>query len=158
MKLGPAGLKLIQDFETFQSKLYDSDGGGHCTIGWGHLVHKGKCDGKENERAFLKGITSEKANALLKKDTAVAEAAVNAKFGSLGAALTQNQFDALVSFTYNIGTGNLTSVVKACLGSDGKLDLTNIPTKMALYDKSSGKIVAGLTRRRTRETELFNKQ
>lgn len=67
MSLGSEGLKVIQDFETFQANLYHHDGGGHCTVGWGHLVHKGKCDGRENEKLFLKGITQKKANSLLKK-------------------------------------------------------------------------------------------
>lgn len=157
MSLGTEGLKLIQDFETFQSKLYSTDGGGHCTIGWGHLVHKGKCDGKENEKAFLEGISQEDADSYLKKDTKVAEDAVNQKIGALGETLTQNQFDALVSFTYNVGTGNLANVITACTGSDGKLKLSEIPGKMKLYEKSSGKILAGLTRRRQQEVDLFNK-
>jgi GH24 family phage-related lysozyme (muramidase) len=157
MSLGTEGLKLIQDFETFQSKLYDTDGGGHCTVGWGHLVHIGKCEGRENEKIFLSGITQEKGDGLLKKDTKVAEDAVNKKVGALGTTLAQNQFDALVSFTYNVGTGNLANILTACTGADGKLDLSKIPDKMKLYDKSSGKILAGLTRRRQREAELFNK-
>ncbi len=157
MTLGSAGLKLIQDFETFQAHLYDTDGGGHCTIGWGHLVHPGKCDGKENEKIFQKGITQNEGDSLLTKDTKTAEDAVNTKVGALGATLTQNQFDALVSFTYNVGMGNLANVLAACTGKDGKLDLSKVPDKMKLYDKSSGKILAGLTRRRSRETELFNK-
>lgn len=158
MSLGSEGLKLIQDFETFESKLYDTDGGGHCTIGWGHLVHKGKCDGKENEKVFLGGIKQADADSLLKKDTKVAEDAVNKKVGDLGATLTQNQFDAMVSFTYNVGTGNLANVLTACAGSDGKLDVSKIPDKMKLYEKSAGKILVGLTRRRQREADLFNKK
>jgi GH24 family phage-related lysozyme (muramidase) len=137
MALAPAGLKLIQDFETFQAKLYDNDGGGHCTIGWGHLVHTAKCDGKENEKIFVKGITQEGGDNLLKKDTKTAEDAVNSKVGALGATLTQNQFDALVCFTYNVGTGNLANILAGCKDKNGKLDLSKVPDKMKLYDKSS---------------------
>lgn len=157
MSLGHEGLKLIHNFENFQSKLYDTDGGGHCTIGWGHLVHPGKCDGRENEKIFLSGIKQEEGDDLLKKDTKTAEDAVNKKVGAFGVTLTQNQFDALVSFTYNVGMGNLAKVISACTGSDGKLDISKIPDKMKLYDKSSGKILAGLTRRRQAEANLFDK-
>ena len=157
MSLGSEGLKLIQDFETFQSELYDTDGGGHCTIGWGHLVHKGKCDGRENEKIFLGGISRETGDDLLKKDTKLAEDAVNKQVGAFGSTLTQNQFDALVSFTYNVGTGNLARLLQGCTGPDSKLDLARIPDRMKLYDRSSGRILAGLTRRRQREADLFNK-
>lgn len=158
MSLGSEGLSLIQDFETFQAKLYDTDGGGHCTVGWGHLVHKGNCDGRENEKAFLSGVSREEADRILGQDTGVAEKAVNEKVAARKATLTQNQFDALVSFTYNVGTGNLETVLIGCTGDDGVLDLTKVPAKMKLYEKSSGKILAGLTRRRNREATLFEKK
>jgi len=158
MSLGSAGLKLIQKFETFQAALYDHDGGGHCTVGWGHLVHKGKCDGRENEKFFLKGITQTKADSLLMSDTSLAEGAVNRQVAALGVTLSQNQFDALVTFTYNVGTGNLAKMLKACTGTNGQIDLKKIPDKMKVYDKSSGKIALGLTMRRQVEIELFNKQ
>ena len=51
-KMGANGIKLLQGFEKLKNKMYDADGGGHCTVGWGHLVHKGKCDGRENEKAI----------------------------------------------------------------------------------------------------------
>lgn len=158
MSFGSEGLSLLQDFEKFEAKLYDTDGGGHCTIGWGHLVHKGTCDGQENEKVFLKGVTKDEGDSLLKQDTALAERAVNQKVAARGATLTQNQFDALVSFTYNVGTGNLENVLAGSTGKDGKLDLDAIPARMKLYEKSSGKILAGLTRRRNREAELFSKK
>lgn len=143
MSFGSEGLSPLQDFEKFEAKLYDTDGGGHCTVGWGHLVHKGTCDGRENEQTFSKGVTKDGANDLLKQDTGVAERAVNQKVAARGATLTQSQFDALVSFTYNVGTGNLEKVLTGSVGKDGKLDLDAIPVRMRLYEKSSGESFRG---------------
>jgi len=64
MKLGDKGKKLIQDFEQFRVKLYDTDGAGHCTVGWGHLVHRGLRDGRENEKQFAKGISKSRGDEL----------------------------------------------------------------------------------------------
>jgi GH24 family phage-related lysozyme (muramidase) len=158
MSLSSKGLALLQDYEKFKGYLYSNDGGGHCTIGWGHLVHKGECDGRENEKVFLKGISLTKGDDFLKKDTAKAEKAVNLQVAALGATLTQNQFDALVSFTYNVGTGNLEKLLRGSKGKDGKLDLKKVALRMKLYDKSNGEIVPGLTRRRRAEAELFDEE
>ena len=46
-KLSAAGVRLIAGFEGFRSDLYN-DAAGHCTIGYGHLVHTGNCDGSES--------------------------------------------------------------------------------------------------------------
>ncbi len=157
MSLGKEGKQLIQEFERFRSRLYHTDGGGHCTIGWGHLVHRGKCDGRENEKVFLKGINKKIANEHFGSDVRAAEDAVNQRVGALGVTVTQNQFDALVSFTYNTGTGSLANVLRSCTGKDGKLNLQRVPDHMKAYVKSNGKVSLGLTNRRNREVGLFNK-
>src|SRR5262245_15469362 len=155
MSLGSDGLNLIREFETFQSKMYDHDGGGHCTIGWGHLIHSGKCDGRENEKVFSQGIDQDRGDSLLTMDTSEAVRTVNRLADT---PLNQNQFDALVSFTYNVGSRNLAQLLKSSKGSDGKLDLNKVPENMKAYNRSSGKILPGLVRRRQRESELFNKK
>ena len=81
---------------------------------------------------------------------------MNSKVGAFGTTLSQNQFDALVCFTYNVGTGNLANVLNGSKDKDGKFDLTKLPDRMKLYNKSSGTILPGLTRRRNSEVELFN--
>jgi GH24 family phage-related lysozyme (muramidase) len=154
LSLGEKGLKLLQDFEQFRTKMYESDGGGHCTVGWGHLVHRGKCDGRENEKQFTLGITKDDGNKLLASDTADAEKAVNKAITDYGVSPTQNQFDALVSFAYNAGTGSLKTMLKGA-EKEGKLDLKNVPDRMKLYEKSDGQIVKGLTNRRSAEISLF---
>lgn len=61
-----AGLKFIADWEGFRGQLYN-DPAGHCTIGFGHLVHHGPCNGTEPER-FKRGLTRAQALALLRED------------------------------------------------------------------------------------------
>ena len=155
MKLGDKGKKLIQDFEQFRAKLYDTDGAGHCTVGWGHLVHRGLCDGRENEKQFAKGISKSRGDELFFLDVEHEERTVNKHAQSLNLELNQDQFDALVSFTYNVGSGNLSTMLKNCEKGNKKLDLDKIPACMKRYDRAGGKILSGLTRRRLREADLF---
>ena len=63
----------------------------------------------------------------------------------------QNQFDALVSFTYNCGVGNLKNLTQS-----GKRALAQISVKLLLYNKAGGVVLRGLQRRRTAEKELFD--
>jgi lysozyme len=73
----------------------------------------------------------------------VAEAAVN----RLGMTLTDNQFAALVSFTFNLGAGNLNKVMKNGLAA--------VPDRILLFDHAGGKVLPGLTRRRQAERALY---
>lgn len=97
--ISPAGVGFIGRWEGFRGQLYN-DPLGHCTIGFGHLVHQGNCDGSEPAR-FKRGITRRRGLKLLRKDIADYQAAVNT---FVGVTLNQQQFDALVSFAYNVGT------------------------------------------------------
>ena len=92
MKTSEKGIEQIKSFEGFRSMPYP-DTGGKLSVGYGHLIIPG--DG------CVEGspITMGQATTLLKKDLEVAEHCVN----STGTALTQNEFDALVSFVYNLG-------------------------------------------------------
>ena len=155
MKLGVKGKKLIQDFEQFRPMLYDTDGAGHCTVGWGHLVHRGLCDGRENEKQFAKGISKSRGDELFFLDVAHAENAVNKQARNFDLEFNQDQFDALVSFTYNVGSGNLSLMLKSCEKAGSTLDLDKIPACMKRYDRAGGRILPGLTRRRAREADLF---
>ena len=99
-KLSKAGAHFIATFEGFRSELYD-DAAGHCTIGFGHLVHHGRCDGGE-PRELRRGVTRERALELLQEDAKAAADAVNRV---VEVPLSQPQFDALVSFVFNVGAG-----------------------------------------------------
>ncbi len=127
-----AGLKLIESFEGLRLTAYQ-DSVGIWTIGYGHT--KGVKQGQT--------ITQQQAEAFLQQDLAVAEAAVN----RLGLTLSDNQFAALVSFTFNLGAGNLTKLLKNGLAAAAD--------RILLFDHAGGKALPGLTRRRTAERALF---
>lgn len=141
MKISSKGLALIKEFEGCYLTAYKCPAG-VWTIGWGTT---GKVDGKQI-CAGMK-ISQAKADALLKQDMVEFEGYVN----KLPYKLNQNQFDALVSFTYNCGNGNLRK-----LTNNGKRSLTEISNALLSYNKAAGKTLAGLTRRRKAEKKLFD--
>ena len=140
MNTGNEGIKLIKNYEGCRLTAYQCSAG-VWTIGWGHT---GKVDGK----AVCKGmtITQEKADALLVSDLVVYENHVNA----LKRKFNQNEFDAVVSFTYNCGQGSLQTL---CKNRSSK----QIAEALLKYNKAGGKELAGLTKRRKAERELFLK-
>ena len=142
MKISSKGLELIKKFEGCRLTAYKCPAG-VWTIGYGHT---GKVDGK----AICSGmkITASKATSLLSLDLATFEKAVtNCKY--LTFKPNQNQFDALVSFAYNCGTGSLNTLVK-------NRSAAVVSEKLLLYNKANGKVLAGLVNRRKAEKELFD--
>ena len=69
--------------------------------------------------------------------------------------LTQNELDALTSWTYNLGVGNLNS--STLLKKLNAGDKNSVPSEMLRWNKASGKVLAGLTRRRQAEADLWTK-
>lgn len=144
------GLNFIAEHEGLRYNLYN-DPGGHCTIGIGHLVHIGNCNGVDScEQEFLRGITRERALELFRADLAEAEQVVNTY---VTVSLTQAQFDALVSFAYNVGSGNfrnsaLLSKLNAGLYQD-------VPAELNLWVYSGSTRLPGLVTRRHDEGALF---
>ena len=140
-ELSDAGLALIKSFEGLRLKAYKCvSSEKYYTIGYGHYGS----DVKKDQQ-----ITKEKAEQLLRKDCNKFVKHVNT-FVKKYPDMNQNQFDALVSFAYNVGSINQ-------LTANGTRDYKTIAQKMSLYNKSGGKILAGLTRRREKERELFVK-
>lgn len=138
MKLSENGINFIHKFETCQLRAYKAlNTEEYYTIGWGHY-------GPDVSKNMI--ITKEKADELFSKDIAKFESAVN----RLNLKLNQNQFDALVSFTYNCGEGCLKTLVQG-------RTLEQIAQAILLYNKSGGKIIPGLVRRRNEEKQLFLK-
>ncbi len=134
MKISENGINLIKKFEGVRltaykpvptEKLY--------TIGYGHY----------GVAANAK-ITLEQAEQYLKQDLLKFENAVN----DLKRPFNQNEFDALVSFTYNCGQKNLISLCR-------NRNNNQIAEALLLYNKAGNKILEGLTRRRKAERELF---
>ncbi|WP_157350189.1 glycoside hydrolase family protein [Roseburia intestinalis] len=140
-KIGQAGLALIKQFEGCRLTAYQCSAG-VWTIGYGHTagVHKGM------------KITQAQAEEYLKHDVAKFEKYVNnPSYVPFTDKLNQNQFDALVSFAFNLGQGN---VKKLCTGRT----MNQIPSAMQRYCKAAGKTLPGLQRRRKAEAALYNKK
>ena len=140
-KIGQAGLALIKQFEGCRLVAYQCSAG-VWTIGYGHTagVHKGM------------KITQTQAEAYLLQDVAKFEKYVNnPSYVPFTDKLNQNQFDALVSFAFNLGQGN---VKKLCTGRT----INQIPSAMQQYCKAAGKTLPGLQRRRKAEAALYNKK
>ena len=144
MKLSSNGLALLESFEGFRSKAYKVvKTEKYYTIGYGHYgpdVHFGDT------------ITKAKAEALLKSDVAAAEKAVD-KYVKVK--LNQNQFDALVSFVYNVGAGAFSS--STLLKELNKGDYQAASAQFPRWNKSGGKVLPGLVTRREEEKALFDK-
>ena len=140
-KIGQAGLNLIKQFEGCRLTAYQCSAG-VWTIGYGHTagVYKGM------------KITQAQADEYLKQDVAKFEKYINnPSYVPFTAQLNQNQFDALVSFAFNLGQGN---VKKMCTGRT----INQIPSAMQQYCKTAGKTLPGLQRRRKAEAALYNKK
>lgn len=139
-RIGQAGLALIKQYEGCRLAAYRC-AAGVWTIGYGHTagVHSGMT------------ITQAQADAYLQQDIAKFEGYVNnPAYIPITEQLNQNQFDALVSFAFNLGAGNLR---KLCKGRTA----AQIAQAMTQYCKANGKVLAGLKRRRAAEQALFNK-
>jgi GH24 family phage-related lysozyme (muramidase) len=149
-KLSNRGAAFIGRFEGCRLQLYN-DPAGHCTIGIGHLVHHGRCDGSEPAE-FKRGITRERAFELLAEDAAEIVAAIRRR---VGVPLTQPRFDALCSWGFNCGPGVfVTSTLVRKLNAG---DYASVRSELARWDKAGNppRPLAGLTRRRKAEGRLF---
>lgn len=140
MKTSQKGIDLIKSFEGLSLKVYD-DAVGLKTIGYGHLIKKGE---------VFTTISLQEAEDLLRKDLNQFEEGVST---SVKVALTQNQFDALVSFAFNLGMGNLNS--STLLKKLNAGDIQGAASEFGRWNRAGNKVLAGLTRRRLAEKELF---
>lgn len=151
MNTSERGLAIIRHEEGFVDHLYN-DQAGHCTVGYGHLVHLGPCCGAASEMPFYGGITLQSALALERADVASKSEAIIHNLVKVP--LTQNQFDALSSFVYNVGAGNFmhsTLLVKLNAG-----DYAGAANEFPRWNKANGIVLQGLVMRRAREAALFN--
>lgn len=130
------GIALIKKFEGCKLTAYQ-DSAGVWTIGYGHT--SGVKSGQT--------ITQSQADAYLKSDLASAEENVNSFNSTYN--WNQNQFDALVSFAFNIGSINQ-------LTANGTRTIATISSKITAYNKAGGKVLQGLVNRRAAEKELFD--
>ena len=144
MKTSANGIAHIKEFEGFRGKRYLCPAN-KPTIGYGHVI-------VDSERATLWNVelTEDQATKLLMKDLVRFEDAVSAM---VAVPLTQGQFDALVSFAYNLGEAKLRSSTLLKLLNAGDYEGARKQINRWVY--SNGKKLEGLIRRRARETEMF---
>ena len=142
MKTSEHGIALIKAREGFREHAYPDPGSGGdpWTVGYGstHGVHPGMV------------VTEELATAMLENDLHLFEAVVE---HGVSVPINQNQFDALVSLTYNIGPRNfLGSTVLKRLNAG---DYAGAADAMLMWDKAAHHVMAGLHRRREQERDEF---
>ncbi len=142
MKTSSQGIEVIRSFEGFSSVPY-KDTAGLWTIGYGHLMRRGEP---------MRPINRSEGLALFVKDLAPAEACVE-RLSQDSPELFQWEFDALVSFAFNLGCATLrTSTLYAFLKAGEKLKAAN---EFLIFNRSGGKVTRGLLRRRAIERMMF---
>ena len=139
MKTSPKGIALIKEFEGLRLKAYKCPGG-VWTIGYGHTA------GIKHGMV----ISERQAEEYLKADLIAFEKYLN----DLGLAINQNQFDALISFIYNVGTGNFSSSTLLRKVKANPLD-NSIMDEFLKWVYSKGRVLPGLQRRRLAEMKLY---
>ncbi len=149
-KTGPDGIKLIKEIEKLELHAYQKTINGvkdKITIGYGHT-------GMLNGRPLTLNdtITKFEAEQLFKNDLSAFERIINE---SVRVKINQNQFDALMSLSYNIGANAFKNSTLLKLLNKG--DFTGARNQFYRWNKSGGKDSLGLTRRRAKEADLFNK-
>jgi len=139
MKISKTGVALIQEFEGLELESYQ-DSVGIWTIGYGTTrnIHEGMV------------ITEGQATQFLEKDVSETEQAVN---NMTSYPINQNQFDALVSFAYNVGITALRSSTLMRKLNAGDVD--GAANEFQRWVRAGGKVLPGLVRRREAERALF---
>ena len=139
MQYSKTGLALTERFEGCRLEAY-RDVAGVLTIGYGHVIRPGETFGR---------IDEETGQELLAEDCGIAENFINATTPGL----SQNEFDALVSFVFNVGVGNYdSSTLKKKLKAGDKAGAAE---EFLKWDHVHGEVMPGLARRRAAERALF---
>lgn len=142
-------VKLIQHFEGYNLQAYqgDADRPGVITIGWGSVMYQNGSKVRLGDR-----ITKEEADNLLLWEIGLKAVAVNGMVKEC--MISQNQFDSLVSFAYNLGIGALQGSTLLKKVRRNPLD-PSIKDEFLKWVNSNGKKVSGLVRRRKSEAHLY---
>ena len=157
MQMSQHGLSLLEQWEGFKLQVY-KDSAGLPTIGVGHLLTRseltsGKIVINGVPVKYSGGLTQQQVTDLLAQDVVPAQQAVNT---GVKVALNQNQFDALVSFTFNVGNGAFLGSTLLKVLNQGQYD--QVPTQLLRWTRAGGVVVQGLVNRRQNEIKLWNGQ
>lgn len=142
MTTSPAGRAFIESFEALRLQAYLPTGHDVWTVGWGHThgVREGDV------------CTEAQADGYLAEDLKVAELAVDC---NVGVELSQNQYDACVSLAFNIQAPFTQRPYSRLLTKLNAGDMQGAADEFLAWDHQAGAVLAGLTRRRQAERELF---
>ena len=145
--ISKTGIDLISSFEGIRLNAYD-DSVGVWTIGIGTTIYPNGVKVKKGDKC-----TQEQALEYLQHDLRSFEKTVN---DSVKVPLSQNQFDALVSLAYNIGSGAFKN--STLLKKLNAKDYSGAADQFLVWNKGGGKVMKGLVRRREAERALFLKK
>ncbi|MDY0134602.1 MAG: lysozyme [Atribacterota bacterium] len=157
MKLSAEAINLLKSIEQLKLKPYDDQTGlttdkwvQGATIGYGHLIQK------NDWNLYKNGITGAQADQIFANDLAPFEKAVN---DVIKVTMSQQQFDALVILSYNIGVSAFTSssVAKLVNNPNDKTTYSTLEEAWKSWNKSQGKINRGLINRRNAEWNIYTK-
>lgn len=155
MQMSENGKRLLSQWEGFELKLY-KDSAGLDTIGVGHLITVGETISgnitiNDIAVAYKKGLTKQQVFDLLAQDLRRFEQAIN---DNVTEVLNQNQFDALVSFSFNVGVRAFTNSTLLKVLNNRQYD--EVPHQLKRWNRSGGRIVQGLVNRRNNEIKLWS--
>ncbi|MEJ2387779.1 MAG: lysozyme [Chromatiaceae bacterium] len=155
MHVGQRGRNLFKEWEGLVTHEY-LDSGGAPTIGIGHLLTRsertsGKIVIRGQAVRYRDGLTEQQCWDLLGEDLAGAEKTVN---DAVTVPLNQNQFDALASFTFNVGAGAFRRSTLLKLLNQRKYN--EVPGQLRRWVRDNGHVVQGLINRREKEIALWN--
>ena len=142
MKTSENGLAFIMESEGCVLQIYD-DPAGYPTIGVGHLITAEDPD-------FSEGITELEAMGILAQDVRRFEMAVNEY---VEVWLTQNQFDVLIDFAFNVGVRAFRNSTLLKVLNRGEYN--EVPKQLKKWIKAKGRVLQGLVERRDKECEIW---
>lgn len=155
LDVSESGVAFTAAREGFRAQMYN-DQAGHCTIGYGHLIHTGRCNGSDpRETPFRDGITQERATEQLRQNLRMAAQKVRA---GITVPLNQHQFDALASFVLNVGPDAFQgSTLRRVINAGEGAQVIRRAFLMWVKVRQNGQLVTsdGLVKRRTFEADLF---
>jgi lysozyme len=143
VRTSAAGLALIKRFEGLRTAAY-RDAAGILTIGYGHTSRAGAPLVREGMT-----ITAREAEMILSRDVSAFEARVNK---AVKVPLSQAQFDALVSFVFNTGRLEDTTLLKVL----NRGDYAAVPAQLMRWTRAGGKVLQGLVNRRAAEAAKWS--